>query len=155
MTPSAQDQDHVDLPDFVALKSRFDRLPSGPRADLRKVAHLAAIPDLPAYYRWLGGLAPHRGLQRVAFFLPHVGHRPGAADLGRQLRQRRISELRLFQVLRSEPDADLEYLRRLLIHADLKLDWREFGKTLHYWGTHTKRRILQDYFTPHHEQPTA
>lgn len=155
MAPSTQDQATVGLPDFVALKSRFDRLPSGPRADLRKVAHVADIPDLPAYYRWLGGMAPSRGLQRVAFLLPHVAHRTGTATLGRQLHQRGVKELRLFQILRSEPDADLEYLRRLLIHADLSLDWQEFGKTLHFWGSQTKRRILQDYFTPHHTQPTA
>ncbi|MBU1656506.1 MAG: type I-E CRISPR-associated protein Cse2/CasB [Gammaproteobacteria bacterium] len=138
------------LPDFVALKQRYDHLDSGPRADLRKVAHFEDVADLPAYYRWLGGVPDKPGLQRIAFLLPHVGHNGSALPLGQQFRKRRISEIRLFQVLRSELPSDLEYLRRLLIHADLSLDWQVFGQTLYFWGATSKRRILQDYFTPVH-----
>lgn len=143
------------LPDFIALKQRYDRMDSGPRADLRKVAHFEDVADLPAYYRWLAGIPAKPGLQRVAFFLPHVRHGAHALSMGQQLRRQRISEIRLFQVLRAEPPADLEYLRRLLIHADLSLDWQAFGKTLFYWGANTKRRILQDYFTPIHSDDTT
>ena len=138
------------LPDFIPLKNRYDHLDSGPRADLRKVASFEDVADLPAYYRWLGGVPDKPGLQRIAFLLPHVGHNSNALPLGQQLRRRRIGEMRLFQMLRAEPPADLGYLRRLLIHADLHLDWQAFGKTLYYWGPTNKRRILQDYFTPVH-----
>jgi len=149
MTLQLKENRASDLPDFIALKNRYDNaLDSGPRADLRKVGHVADIADLPAYYRWLAGRPPSERLQRIAFMLPHVKHRAEALPLGQQLRNRRISEIRLFQVLRAEPDADLEYLRRLLIPTELSLDWQKFGATLYYWGATKKRRILQDYFTP-------
>ena len=76
--------------------------------------------------------------------------------LGQQLRKRHIGEMHLFKMLRAEPDTDLEYLRRLLIYANLRLNWQEFGTTLFYWGPNAKRRILQDYFTPiRHDSTTA
>jgi CRISPR system Cascade subunit CasB len=146
-------QQKQQLPDFVALKERFDMMGNGPRADLRRIKSVEAVADLPAYYRWLQGTPDSLNLRRVAFFMPYVGHRLRAAPLGRQLAlsQHRVSEMRLFQILRSEAPRDLEHLRRLAQQIKPHLDWAEFGKTLFYWREHSKRRILQDYFTPKKE----
>jgi CRISPR system Cascade subunit CasB len=136
------------LPDFVELRHRFETLGNGPKAELRRVASLDHIADVPAYYRWLGREAPSPGLQRIAFLVPFAVHDAEAEPLGRQLFKRKVSEMRLFQMLRAEPPRDLEHLRRLLRHLDQpKLNWNRFGETLFYWGPTRKRRILQEYFT--------
>ena len=134
-------------PEGVLLKARFDALRNGDRAVLRRVAQLADIPHLPAYYRWLGGRRPHPGLQRVALLLPHAGHRAAAASLGQQLRLQGIHEDRVVRLVRAHGDEGLHALRRLLIHAELRLDWGAFAPVLLFWGEAVKRRILQDFFT--------
>jgi CRISPR system Cascade subunit CasB len=136
------------LPDFVDLRQRFRQLGNGPKAELRRVARLDDVASLPAYYRWLGGRPPSRALERIAFLIPFAEHHAEAASIGRQLAKAKISEMRLFQLLRAEPPRDLEHLRRLLrqLHEP-SLNWRDFGRTLFYWGAISKRGILQDYFT--------
>lgn len=136
------------LPDFVKLRHRFEALDNGPKAELRRVASLEHIADVPAYYRWLGGTTPSPGLQRLAFLVPCAAHDTQAEAIGRQLFKRKVSEMRLFQMLRAEPPRDLEHLRRLLRHLEQpKLNWNRFGETLFYWGPTRKRGILQEYFT--------
>ena len=49
--------------------------------------------------------------------------------------------------VRAHADEDLHALRRLLIHAELRLDWGTFAPVLLFWGEAAKRRILQGYFT--------
>jgi CRISPR system Cascade subunit CasB len=134
--------------DFVALYDRFKKLGKGPQAELRRVATLNHIADLPAYYRWLGGLRPSHGLERIAFLMPFSSHNAAAESLGRQLYRNKVSEVRLFQMLRSERPVDIEHLRRLLRYLDEPgLDWQQFGRTVYYWGPRSKRNILQQYFT--------
>ncbi len=135
------------LPDFVELKQRFEAMNSGPKAELRRVRSVDMLADLPAYYHWLQGRSDPR-FQRIAFFLPHIGHKEGSLPLGQQLKKAGISEMRLFQVIRSEAPRDLEQLRRLVMQLDSKIDWGDFGKTLYYWGRPNKQRILEQYFTP-------
>ena len=150
--PEQSHQSH--LPDFVTLYEHFQSLGNGPRADLRRVKTVDAIADLPAYYRWLRGTPDSPNLRRIGFLLPHVKHSSGAAPLGRQFAspKHRISEMRLFQVLRSEPPKDLEHLRRLVQQVGPSLDWSDFGKTLFFWGPSSKRLILKDFFTPKTEE---
>jgi CRISPR system Cascade subunit CasB len=136
------------LPDFVELWRRFEALANGPKAELRRVASLERIPDVPAYYRWLGGDKPSPSLERIAFLVPCAAHDSEAEALGRQLFKGKVSEIRLFQMLRAESPRDLEHLRRLLRYLDHPaLNWGRFGRTLFYWGPISKRRILQDFFT--------
>lgn len=137
------------FPDFVALYHRYNKgLGNGPKAELRRVTSLEHIPDIPAYYRWLGGDRPSPRLERIAFLVPFATHDFDAEPLGRQLYKRHVSEMRLFQMLRAEPPRDLEHLRRLLRYLDQpKLDWDRFGRTLFFWGPTSKRNILQAYFT--------
>jgi len=136
------------VPDFVALYDRFKKLGKGPQAELRRVAALDRVADLPAYYRWLGGLQPSQYLERIAFLMPFASHNAKAESLGRQLFKRQVSEIRLFQMLRSEPPVDIEHLRRLLRYLDEPgLNWHQFGRTMYYWELGSKRDILQQYFT--------
>ncbi len=134
-------------PNFVHLKQQYDNLPKGAQADLRRARTPDNIADLPAYYRWLGSNPPSANMQRIAYFMPFVVQNPAAPSLGFQLAANNISEMRMFQMLRSEAPRDLENLRRLIIQAKPKLDWQDFGKTLYYWGPTSKRRILHNYFT--------
>ena len=136
------------VPDFVALYDRFKKLGKGPQAELRRVAALDRVADLPAYYRWLGGLQPSQYLERIAFLMPFASHNAKAESLGRQLFKRQVSEIRLFQMLRSEPPVDIEHLRLLLIYLDEPwINWHQFGRTMYYWELGSKRDILQQYFT--------
>jgi CRISPR system Cascade subunit CasB len=136
------------VPDFVALYDRFKKLGKGPQAELRRVTMFEHVADLPAYYRWLSGVQPSLRLERIAFVMPFASHDGAAESLGRQLFKKQISEIRLFQMLRSEPPVDIEHLRRLLRYLDEpELDWREFGRIMYFWGSRSKRVILQQYFT--------
>src|SRR6266704_840957 len=100
-------------PDFVALSDRLKKWGKGPQAELRRVATLDRVADLPAYYRWLGGAPPSLRLERIAFLMPFASHNAAAESLGRQLFKKQAREIRLFQMLRSERPVDIEHLRRL------------------------------------------
>lgn len=140
-----------DLPDFVALVARYKRLTPGQKAELRRLADPEEAGGKPAFYRLFPGQQATSQRQRLAFLLPWAEHRAGAKPLGAQLAQAKVSETRIYQMVRSEPDSDLIQLRRLLQHAKPVLDWEHFGKTLHYWGATSKRQILEQYFI---HQPT-
>ncbi len=136
------------LPNFVALYERFKKLGKGPQAELRRVAAIERVADLPAYYRWLGGMQPSQHLERIAFLMPFASHNAEAEPLGRQLFKKQVSEIRLFQMLRSEPPVDIEHLRRLLRYLqEPALNWQRFGRTMYFWESGSKRDILQQYFT--------
>lgn len=135
----------LSLPDFFALYERYRTQGNGPRADLRRVRDVDSVADLPAYYRWLDGLQPSEGLQRFAFLLPYVRHR-SQISVGRALRKAGIGEMRMFQVLRSQPPRDLEQFRRLCQQASpLTVDVGQLGRALWYWQRADKQRVLRDY----------
>lgn len=137
-----------EFPDFVALKARFDSeaFPNGARAELRRVAELDDVALLPALYRLFPGQRPDERYQRIAFLLPHARHAANAKSLGAQLASAKFSEARVLQVARSRAPQDLIQLRRLLIHADLAVDWQAFGKTLWYWNAISKRQLVEDFY---------
>jgi CRISPR system Cascade subunit CasB len=141
-------QQREPLPDFLLLKRRFDEMDKGHQTEIRRAARFNEIADLPAYYRWLQGRGSDLRMQRIAFMLPHVPQQADRPLLGQQLKKEGVTEMRLFQIIRSDPPRDLEQLRRLIIYAEPKLDWAEFGKTLFFWGRPAKQRLLEDYFTP-------
>lgn len=140
-----------DLPDFVALAARYKNLTPGQKAELRRLADPEEAGGKPAFYRLFPGQQATPQRQRLAFLLPWAEHRAGAKPLGAQLAQAKVSETRIYQMVRSEPENDLIQLRRLLQHAKPALDWEHFGKTLHYWGAQSKRQILEQFFI---HQPT-
>lgn len=137
-----------ELPDFVALKARFDSeaFPNGARAELRRVADPEGVAFLPALYRLFPGQRPDDRYHRIAFLLPYARHATKAKPLGAQLAYAKIAEARVLQVARSRAPLDLIQLRRLLSHADPALDWQVFGKTLWYWNEISKRQLVEDFY---------
>ncbi len=133
--------------DFIALVQRYQTLPAGPRAELRRVAKPDDLALIPAFYRVLPGIQTDKRWQRVVFFLPFVRHQEGGGRLGQKLAGK-ISEARLFQVLRSTSPNDLIQLRRLAQQVEPAVDWQALGEMLFYWGETQKRRLIEDYFTP-------
>lgn len=136
-----------ELPDFVTLKARYEELGAGPRAELRRVARPDDLALIPAFYRLLPGIKTDARWQRIVFFLPFAAHVGQGDSLGRALAGK-VKEERLFQVLRSNPPNDLIQLRRLVQQAEPRVDWRKMGKTLWFWGEISKRRLVEDYFSP-------
>ncbi len=132
--------------DFKSLFDRFDRLGTGPRAELRRCATPQDVALVPAFYRLFSGIKTDTRHQRIAFFLPLAGHVEGGTGMGRQLAKAKISEKRMFQVLRSQPPNDLIQLRRLVQQAEPQLDWQKFGEMLYYWGDEQKRWLMEDFF---------
>jgi CRISPR system Cascade subunit CasB len=130
--------------DFVKIRKLYEQLPSGPRADLRRVGQLDEISEIAASYRLFPGRRIDRGLQRVLFCLPWIKH--GTGSLGAALAAKKINERRLFQVIRSESPNDLIQLRRLLQWAEPTADWADFGPQILYWNDHNKRRLLESYY---------
>lgn len=133
--------------DYVVFWKDFCALDRGKQSELRRhVRQPDDLAELPAFYALYRGIRPSRQHQRLAFFLPVCKHREGALSLGAQLAQKEISELRIFQVIRSEAPNDLVQLRRLCQHIEATVDWESFGSMLWYWGHEQKRRLLEDYF---------
>jgi CRISPR system Cascade subunit CasB len=134
--------------DFKLVAEQFKALGNGPKAELRRCATLDDVAMVPAFYRLFFGETDVRH-RRVAFFLPFADHIDHAPSLGAQLGKSKVSEARLFQVLRSESPNDLIQLRRLVQQVEPKLDWATFGKQLFYWNNDQKRQILEQFFMNH------
>jgi CRISPR system Cascade subunit CasB len=131
--------------DFSKLRERFDKLPPGLRAELRRVANPEELSERPAVYRLVADLEPGDGIRRVVFCLPWVAHGKGKR-LGAELADAQINERRLFQVIRSAYPNDVVQLRRLLQHASPAADWDVLGPILLRWSREDKRRVLEDYY---------
>lgn len=138
------------IPDFVALARRYEQLPPGPKAELRRVVRPDDLGLIPAFYRLLSGVRINPQWQRIVYFLPFVHHAEGSSNLGQQLAGR-VSEDRLFQVLRSTSPNDLIQLRRLVQQVEPRADWQKFGAMLYFWNESNKRRLVEDYFSPKSE----
>jgi len=131
--------------DFEEITDRFKALSNGSKAELRRCTTPDDVAMVPAFYRLFFGETDMRH-RRIAFFLPYAKHTSHANSLGAQLGKGKISEQRLFQVLRSESPNDLIQLRRLVQQVEPQLDWVEFGKQLFFWNDDQKRRILEQFF---------
>jgi CRISPR system Cascade subunit CasB len=137
------------LPDFVELVRRYNRLSNGQRAELRRVAEPADMALLPSFYHLIKGLGQaNERWCRLAFFLPYVHHKENGPSLGRVLKKGSISEKRLFQVVRSQSPNDLVTLRRLAQQTKPTVDWTRFGKNIFFWADSdiSKKQLIQDYF---------
>lgn len=141
--------------DFVELRQRYERLSSGPKADLRRLTDPDKVVEVAAAYRLLPSLELNPGLRRVVFCLPWARHAEGASPLGAALSKAGVGEKRLFQVVRSEAPNDIVQLRRLLQWAEPITDWTLLGKQLCYWGDANKRRLLENYYLAWNEAAQA
>ena len=140
---------NADMPDFVALKARFEdeAFPSGARAELRRVADPEAVSLCPALYRLFPGQRPDDRHLRLAFVLPCCRHDPKAKSLGAQLAIAQVREARVLQVARAQAPLDLIQLRRLVAHVEPAMNWQEFGRMIWFWDRpNEKRRFVEDYY---------
>lgn len=132
--------------DFPALLQRFQSLGTGPRAELRRVAKPSDLEEYPAVYRLFPGRRLNDGLLRVAYCLPWVRHQDSSPRLGAQLAAAKVSQQRLFQVMRSSYPNDIAQFRRLLQQVEPVADWRLLGPLLLRWSREDKRRLLEEYY---------
>lgn len=137
-----------DLPDFVALRTRFESetFSNGARAELRRLPDIESVALCPALYRLFPGQKPDDRHLRLAFLLPCCKHDAKAQSLGTQLAKAKVSEMRVLQVARARSPLDLIQLRRLLAHIEPAVDWATFGKTLWFWGERARRQLVEDYY---------
>lgn len=136
---------------FIELHQRFwETLDNGQRAEIRRASNPEDMECLPAFYHLIEYCNPGeiRQLARVAFLLPFAEkHSENAKPLGRQLNDAKISEKRIFQIVRSSSPNDLIQLRRAVQQAKLSsIDWDVFGKSLFYWGERSKKQLVQSFF---------
>lgn len=136
-----------EIPNGMLLWKRFQEMDEGKKAQLRRYAKQPEdLRDLPAFYALFPGQKTTKQHQRLAFFLTTCIHKSDAEKIGIQLARAKVSELRLFQMVRSDSPQDLVYLRRLCQQIEAQVNWNEWGKILWHWGEETKRRFVEDYF---------
>jgi len=135
------------FPDFVKLRERYESLEPGQRAELRRVGEPDDLSFRPALYRLFPGERPDERHRRVAFLLPWCEQaKGGSPGLGEQLVAKRIVETRVLQVGRATSPLDLIQFRRLAMHVEPTVDWAKFGPLLWFWGSLSKRRIVEDFY---------
>lgn len=138
----------VELPDFVALKTRLEseNFPTGARAELRRAAEPDDVALTPALYRLFPGDKPNERHWRLAYLLPCCPHAANAKSLGAQLAEARVAEARVLQVARAKEPLDVVQLRRLLAHLKPAVDWSQFGRMVWFWNDKAKRQLVEDYY---------
>lgn len=139
------------LPDFMVLYKVWEHLPPGAKAELRRVRRPQELIEVPAFYRLFSGKAEQewekQAYQRLIFCLPYIRHKNGADSLGKAIAGgRKVSEKRLFQVIRSDAPNDMIQLRRILQMVEPSADWLMSAKLLWYWNERSKRDLLEGYF---------
>lgn len=138
----------AELPDFIALKKRYDdgTFPTGARAELRRAAAPADVVLTPILYRLFPGQKPDDRHLRLAFLLPCCKHAGKAKSLGVQLVEANVAEARVLQVARAHEPLDMVQLRRLLTYIEATVDWSEFGRMIWYWNDRNKRQFIEDFY---------
>jgi len=144
--------------DYLELLKKYDSLSNGEQASIRREVEANDLQTNPAFYRLTQGTVFCNNITqaaRVVYFLPFVdSKRNHSKKIGTLLKDIRISERRLFLVVRSEYPNDLTQLRRLLqqIKPYAAIDWCAFGEMLFLWGKtkekseSSKRRLMQDFY---------
>jgi CRISPR system Cascade subunit CasB len=144
--------------DFMDLYQAWQRLPNGPKAELRRCGTLDGLLEVPAFYRLLGGRGEKewqkKAYQRMIFCLPCINHTEQPVSLGKALARSRkgtrstVSESRMIQIVRSEAPNDMIQLRRVIRQAEPTVNWTLMAKQLWYWdyNERSKRGLLEDFF---------
>lgn len=138
-------------PDFMALYRTWEKMPPGPKAEIRRTGKPDDLIEIPAFYRLYVGMADNdwekQAYQRLIFCLPCINHTDKDISLGKALaRGKNVSEKRLFQVIRSGTPNDMIQLRRILQMVEPYANWNKAAITLWYWNERSKRDLLEDYF---------
>lgn len=138
---------------YLDIWENYQLLGNGAKADIKRVAKPNDLLSIGALFRLCKQRDNLQRYARVVYILPWLGHKKGetlGALFGSDPKHR-VSEARLFQMLRAEYPNDIIALRRIIWqaagrHAEKSVDWNELGKQLFYWGDFNKQRILQDYY---------
>jgi CRISPR system Cascade subunit CasB len=143
--------------DYLELINKYDALSNGEKASIRREVEADDLQTNPVFYRLIQGTEfANKASQaaRLVYFLPFVQHKADGKKMGAVLKDKNISERRLFLVVRSEYPNDLTQLRRLLqqVKPYAVVDWSAFGEMLFWWGKtkekseNSKRRLMQDFY---------
>ncbi len=150
--------------DYLELLKKYDSLSNGEQASIRREVEADNLRTNPAFYRLIQGTVFANSVSqaaRIVYFLPFVDRKKNhSKKIGALLKDIKISERRLFLVVRSEYPNDLTQLRRLLqqIKPYAAIDWCAFGEMLFLWGKTkeksegSKRRLMQDFYLSAHPQ---
>jgi CRISPR system Cascade subunit CasB len=144
--------EHPNFADFYAEWESLNKKP-GATADMRRVSSMDELLDLPAFYRLVEPFGWHADLkswdkerwQRLVFFVNQVTDK-GENSLGKALAlSGKISDKRLFQIVRADSPNDITQLRRLLKQAEPEVSWQKMATQLWYWDLRQKRSLLEDF----------
>lgn len=150
---------NVGSPDFLSLWNRYVALSSGDKAALRRAAEPDELRDFHALYALFPHGRAHDGWLRVAFLLPWCedcgdDRRDSVSSLGKLLVEKKISEMRIFQIARAKSPTDVIQFRRIAIQLKHpKLDWKKLGSLLYRsepgdssWSRDSKRQIVESFY---------
>ena len=135
---------------FADLYQRFERLPPGAAAPMRRVARPDDLRDTPGLYRLFAGTRPSDEEVNAAFVLPWCKKQSGGKKLGPVCAEG-IGEARIIQIARAAYPDDLIALRRLVIHLQPELGWMEVAPLVCAWGPPTKRAFVEAYYIVLHK----
>lgn len=150
--------------DYVELIKKYDSLSNGEQASIRREIAADDLRTNPAFYRLIQGTVFANSISqaaRIVYFLPFIDSKGQGKKIGALFKDKKISERRLFLVVRSEYPNDLTQLRRLLqqFKPYAVIDWCAFGEMLFLWGKTkeksdgSKRRLMQDFYLSTSPQP--
>jgi len=136
--------------DFADLYDRFEKLPKGMQAELRRVSKPDELQDRPGLYRLFPNERPSPQQIRLAFILAWCPNRETRESLG-GICADEIGEQRIMQVVRASAPDDLIALRRIVIQISRRIGWMSFERYLPRWNKRAKRELVQDYYIALHK----
>jgi CRISPR system Cascade subunit CasB len=135
---------------YADLYRRFEGLPKGAVAPMRRVARPDDLRDIPGLYRLFPGARPSDDEVNAAFVLPWCKKQSGGKKLGPACADR-IGEARIIQIARALNPDDLIALRRLVIHLQPELGWMEVAPLVCSWCPESKREFVEAYYIVLHK----
>lgn len=142
---------------LMEFYEKWTHLKPGPKAELRRVKTPDEILDQPVFYRLIAALeweSPWReALARLTFCIPYISRSEDKITIGEALgKTGKISEKRIFQVIRSGYPNDIIQLRRILQHVKPHVNWPSAARQLYFWHSkdtdsvkRNKRQLLEDF----------
>jgi len=163
---------------LIALFHEYSQLSNGDKASIRRTVEPDDLQMNPVFYRLIQQTIANfkeqenkkarvffdnlSSVSRLVYFLPFIQNQPNGKSLGALLKEKNISERRLFLVMRSDYPEDLKHLRRLCQQfKEERIDGIASGKLLFYWGNRdkngverSKRDLMRDFYLSKPEEKT-
>ena len=153
---STSKEDHYR--ELRAVRARYDALPAGDRAILRRCKTEDDVRLEGAYWRVVGDArGVEHALATAVLLFPLAPHKTmNSFSFGRFLKQHLTSSeegaaLRVRRVVQAERDELAHRLRgllRLSANGTHAVDWGVLGSDLVYFGDRVRRTWTQDFFAP-------